>query len=995
MEGIPLSASFHNGFDLFPATRALFIFSPFGLGCRQCKNNATIQIDERSIQIHLKKHGMDNRLATVRSVFEGYKALIDNAKASQTIEPYRSDNNTFVGFSCVCGPSFLKQGNAIRHCKKMGCDAEKLRKIELIKLCCGRYVSDAEVTSFFKASPRITQQFNYQEARAAILPFLPKRERNDHTYTHMFTPLIAQCGGGKPFVEKIKRDFVLIHSAPNPLSESLLLKIHMQVEDWLLNYAQKNILMVPGNLRAALQTFEGGEVDEVSHRCTYTMQHDPRSLIPELKKLLSFAFRQGLFAVRGFDEQDGFAVAHFLKDLMLEVPQSVESLPFVAEFCLMFAFRVPKDGPAINMISCDTVSSVFSKIASVLKAAVCSVICSFTEQSFTIAGPALIKAVRESPVIHILSPMVRQIREMHRRLPKRRKTTLDASGNITVDQFSFLFNDWSQIVPRTVCLMREAISKLADGLWWEPVVDVATNLKVMVDDNTGDLFIDGIRPVWKRGSSLPLDQLDSFTAQLEMSFHGFGGGSARMSELLEPTMFHCLFSKDTIYYSLTSLKGFNNTSLHKQKEVERKLPPIIARYFLLFRSLIQAHVSMFANVGTSFLIFPSRNNRSHFRTPHVIRDLFTLASLPDMVQVRQFWAGVSNFLTESLQQNKYLSSNAVGASKMGHSTGTHATTYSSKRVGSEESHFDAYHFAIGDTSHQVLKCPTMLSLADLRSAMQLRHPTSVSTLGHNYISLQQKELVEFGYGSVLCKKQHCLGLLAPGEGKSESYIIPTIARHIANQKCKSIIHISPYNFLAGYQFANASGVIEKLGLLSSISSIVFTGSDIREGSLPEELSNKECLPSLIFLNLDGMNNLFTYFFEDLQSWVDVIDKIVIDEVHTIISESSFRNKYKLYSKLPVLGIPIVALSGSLPLFVLSSFARRLCLSVTEDLSDMKIIHGIDVVGNFPKGFKIKVTVSANYVKRVANFVIRRLGSQPGLVGAVHVFVAEKMMVIAC
>ena len=42
--------------------------------------------------------------------------------------------------------------------------------------------------------------------------------------------------------------------------------------------------MVPGNLGAALQTFKGGEVDEILHRCTYTMQHNPTSLLPELRK---------------------------------------------------------------------------------------------------------------------------------------------------------------------------------------------------------------------------------------------------------------------------------------------------------------------------------------------------------------------------------------------------------------------------------------------------------------------------------------------------------------------------------------------------------------------------------------------------------------------------------------------------------------------------------------------------------------------------------------
>ncbi len=113
--------------------------------------------------------------------------------------------------------------------------------------------------------------------------------------------------------------------------------------------------------------------------CTYTMQHDPRSFLPELKKLLSLAYRRGLFASRRFDDNDAFALAFFLKDLLLEVPQALASLPFVAKFCLMFAFRVPNNGAIINMISCDTVSSVFSKISSVLKAAVCSVICSFTK----------------------------------------------------------------------------------------------------------------------------------------------------------------------------------------------------------------------------------------------------------------------------------------------------------------------------------------------------------------------------------------------------------------------------------------------------------------------------------------------------------------------------------------------------------------------------------------------------------------------------------------
>jgi hypothetical protein len=103
----------------------------------------------------------------------------------------------------------------------------------------------------------------------------------------------------------------------------------------------------------------------------------------------------------------------------------------------------------------------------------------------------------------------------------------------------------------------------------------------------------------------------------------------------------------------------------------------------------------------------------------VIRNIFNLDSLPDMTQVRQFWAGVSNFVTGVPDRNNVLTSSALGASKMGHSSLTHAMAYSSEQVG-DESHFNAYHFAIGDTSYQMsqLQCST-LSLGDIRMAMSL------------------------------------------------------------------------------------------------------------------------------------------------------------------------------------------------------------------------------------------------------------------------------------
>ncbi|KAI2498082.1 hypothetical protein MHU86_16392 [Fragilaria crotonensis] len=258
------------------------------------------------------------------------------------------------------------------------------------------------------------------------------------------------------------------------------------------------------NLRAGLQTLQAGEVDDVSQGKTYRMQHDPTSLLSELKKLLSFAYRRGLFASKGFDDHDDFAVAYFLKDLLLEVPPSVAFHPFAVEFCLMFPFRVRTDGSRISMISCDTVSSLFSKVSSLLKAAVCSVICSFSKNTYTVMGNLLVESVRKAPVIHILSPMVRQVKEMYNRLPKRQKTILHPDGNIIVDQFSFSFDIWSQFVPLTVSLLRETLTHLAIGEWWEPVVDPATIIKVSVEDITADISLVGVSPLWNQGACLSL-----------------------------------------------------------------------------------------------------------------------------------------------------------------------------------------------------------------------------------------------------------------------------------------------------------------------------------------------------------------------------------------------------------------------------------------------------------------------------------------------------------
>ena len=376
----------------------------------------------------------------------------------------------------------------------------------------------------------------------------------------------------------------------------------------------------------------------------------------------------------------------------------------------------------------------------------------------------------------------------------------------------------------------------------------------------------------------------------------------------------------------------------------------------------------------------------------IIKDLFALDCTPDMTQVRQFWASVTNCIKPSSKHTDLTSSDKAAVEKLGHSSSTHADRYATEEVGNEENLYDKYHLGIGDMSHLVLQDKEFLTPTILQETLRVRFPGSGSV---RYLSKQQQEMVEYLHGApttVSCT--HFLGLLATGDGKSEIYLLPTLARAVFHHRSKTILHVSPYSFLAGYQFANALLAFEKAGYGNRVSILTFTGSDIKDKVLPIQLSDKDDLPSLLFLNLDAMSNLFKYFREQLKSWVEhhQLEMIVVDEIHTIYSEMDFRSKYSVYERLSSLGVPIVGLSGSVPLFAVNRLAKRLCLSIRDDLSDMKIVHGGDVVGTFPKGFKIRVLINENCIEEVVLFVRKRLGlsdHKGGLKEALHIFVSSK------
>ena len=127
----------------------------------------------------------------------------------------------------------------------------------------------------------------------------------------------------------------------------------------------------------------------------------------------------------------------------------------------------------------------------------------------------------------------------------------------------------------------------------------------------------------------------------------------------------------------------------------------------------------------------------------------------------------------------------------------------------------------------------------------------------------------------------------------------------------------------------------------------------------------------------------------MESWVDqrVLDRIFIDEVHTVFSEIRFRS-FKVLEWLPSLGIPIIALRGTLPLFALSRLTKKLCLSQDKNSSNCHIIYHEKIYRSFPDGFEILIEMQSDFIAKTVEFVIKTLCQAP-CQGVIHVFADVK------
>jgi hypothetical protein len=157
-----------------------------------------------------------------------------------------------------------------------------------------------------------------------------------------------------------------------------------------------------------------------------------------------------------------------------------------------------------------------------------------------------------------------------------------------------------------------------------------------------------------------------------------------------------------------------------------------------------------------------------------------------------------------------------------------------------------------------------------------------------------------------------------GEGKSLSWLVPTVISSVSGARRSMRIVVLPYNFLVGHMVQDTINKVGRRLLRPNDAASVTRSTYNRRGAL-DFLSVRspfdDNLPSLVFIALDAFALLLKEHSGPLKLMgkLGLIAAYYIDEIQQAVMESSFRDSYACLKDLARYGRPIFLLSGSLPL----------------------------------------------------------------------------------
>ena len=359
-----------------------------------------------------------------------------------------------------------------------------------------------------------------------------------------------------------------------------------------------------------------------------------------------------------------------------------------------------------------------------------------------------------------------------------------------------------------------------------------------------------------------------------------------------------------------------------------------------------------------------------------------LSNRMNLQQMCQFIVGMHNFLFPQKDDTvlcSVSSTSDVAAEKFLHTAMMHTLECNSTIANGDEEFHDKHHAAIGESKIQTTT-KTIINIHDLQSAMQLLFGPDAK-----FTCPSQKGLVE--HSAAMDSTQHACRGLPCGSGKSVSWTAPLIAGCIVNKETKMQVIVVPCAFLAGCHSSNAKKILEDL---FGMNVLMLAKSDVVH-CLPDCLdSDGACLPDLLFVTIDGLDQLLKEHESVLTvwQWKKLVGWVFIDELQTLFCEL-FHDACTACQHLAKFRFPATCLSGNTPFSLVPQALAHCGLHDTQDefMGDVNVFLGGDVMGEFPVGFNFSCHVSQNVCRKAVSVIDEQMSALPGF--GMHVIVSSK------
>ena len=958
----------------------VFSITPFGIYCKRCSGATSLthhSLTERGLHEHLKTHSLTASRAS-RDEFVTFATLRQTELRNQGDYGNYIIRETTAKCCLLCKVAFSTAWNARRH--NVSCSRGIIADARCFYTLCYRLIMSETL---------VPGNYHIHSFRPydASLAWINRHVRDDEPadgYLPMLHAFLCQHDDADGAIRQ-RLEWANNGSTADEMDLDQVLSAGIT---WLKERSSYDIMMIRPDIRSKMMIFDPRQVDEVVVNTGFTARYTTNGTSTELSKLLRFAWRHTGHQLWRSEhnafpfEADPFLIPRMLIKLALQTAnQNVFEIPVVMEYCITRLFRVQDDDLVI--VDSNYSSSMLGATLYLLRAGACSQMyaVSLNHLSYSMK---LANDICTADVVQMICRAIRHLRNMASNKHQADRRRVSPNGDITIGQSVFSGTVWRQLIPilnaRGDNLVRKIFGTQGDINHW---LDRNNQIRLLENGEQIKMTM-----VLSSGRVLNSEDLNVLTdtwlnigelrALCTLALFGLGGGCCRGNELFRLPYTHSSLSNNCLYYSVRKIKQISCLRGTSGKIIEHKLPVMLSRMVLLMR-----HACQLCGCNTKTLV-PSELPHAPATMESYSQQIFTLHSPPTLHTLRQLFASISNYVFNSSNHpGGKISTSPKVAKLFGHSPITHDQSYNTLINDGGESLFNFWHMALGDNSTSTMKRDynPMLTSTQLQQGL-----VGIFGQGGRFRTTSQKCLLE-----ALISGKNVMGNIPCGEGKSLAFVLPTVVEVLEGYPRSRVLVVCPYKFLASSHMANTVKVLDGK---HDITCETLSRNDCLNTKKLDELFSQESA-DIYFLSLEAIHFLLYNKLNEMLELVTSggIRRIVLDECHTIYNEQ-FRPHYEVLSRMSLLGIPIILLTGTLPVAWEECLCTKLQMRSDADIFPrVNYVHGEDVMGNYPESFHFSIHnydshmgCMAQVKKKVEKILLKDPRSQ------IHVMCQTKSMV---